>query len=356
MSEQEFEKENYENAFKKAYDEKHAEFEKISREKLIISLVGGVNVGKSKTINALTGKKYAKVKPVPGSTKEISLYELKTGVFIADTPGLHDINENVSKKASDYVEENSDLILFFLNATTGVTKHEKDAFNEVVRLNKETIVVLNKIDALHKNDIEDMINDVKEKLGVTPIPISARDNINIKGLNAEIVKILKDKGKELLFLKVSRYKEKIVAKWIYGAAVTAAGIGAIPVPGSDIVPLTTLQVGLAMKIAYIYDIKPTKNDVMTLVASTVTGTVGKQLVRLGITALKAAGWIPGGQLLEAAVCAIAATIAASLTYGFGWACNAYYKSGMTIDLGEVEKVFKSSYKEYKKKSIDKNKV
>lgn len=353
MSEQDFEKERFEEAFGKAYDENHAEFENISREKLIISLIGSVNAGKSQTINALTGIKYTEVKARAGWTKEISLYELKTGVFIADTPGLHDINEDVSKKASEFVEENSDIILFFLNATVGVTKYEKDAFKEVSQLGKETIIVLNKIDALDEDEIEDVIEQTKEELDAIPIAISAKKGTNINELNDKIVKILAEKGKDLLFLKVSRYKEKTVADWINGAAIAAAGIGALPVPGSDIVPLTALQVGLAMKIAYVYDIKPSKNDVMKLVGSTVTGNIGKQISRWAITALKAAGWFPGVQFLEIAIAAIAAIVAGSLTYGFGWACNAYYKSGMTMDLDAVGEVFKTSYEEYKKKSGNK---
>jgi GTP-binding protein Era len=281
---------------------------------------------------------------------------LKTGVFIADTPGLHDINEAVSKKASEFVEENSDIILFFLNASVGVTKHEKDAFKEVSRLDKEIVVVLNKIDALDEDEIVDVVEQTEEELGVIPIAISAKKGTAIKELNDRIINILEEKGKELLFLKISRYKEKTVAKWINGAAVTAAGIGAIPIPGADIVPLTTLQVGLAMKIAYIYGIQPTKGDVMKLVASTVTGSAGKQLAKWAITALKAAGWIPGAQLLEVAVAGIAATVAASLTYGFGWACNAYYKSGMAMDLGEVGEIFVKSCNEYKQKFDEKNRL
>ena len=87
---------------------------------------------------------------------------------------------------------------------------------------------------------------------------------------------------------------------------------------------------------------------MKLVASTVTGSIGKQIARWSITALKGVGWIPGAQFLEAATVAVAMSVAASLTYGFGWACNAYYKSGMTMDLGEVGEIFKASYEEYKK--------
>jgi len=347
---EEFDKKKYEEAFEKAYDEKHKEFEKISNEQLIISLIGSVNSGKSKTINKLTGIKYTEVKARAGWTKEIAIYELKKGVFIADTPGLFDINESVSKKASEYVESNSDIILFFLNAAVGVTKHEKDAFSVISKLNKETIVVLNKIDALEPDEITDVINQTKEELGVFPVPISSKTGVGIELLNSEIVKILETKGKELLFLKVSKHKEKSVKNWINGAAVTAAGIGAIPIPGADIIPLTTLQVGLAMKIAFIYDIKPSKNDVMKLVASTVTGSIGKNIARWAITALKAAGWIPGAQLLEVAISAIAASVAASLTYGFGWACNSYYKSGMTIDLGEVGEIFKAKYEEHKQTS------
>lgn len=351
MSVEEFDKGSYEKAFEEVYDEKHAEFERISKEKLVISLIGSVNSGKSKTINALTGIKYAEVKARAGWTKEISLYELKKNVYIADTPGLHDINEEVSQKASDFVEENSDIVLFFLNASVGVTKHEKEAYEKVSQLGKEMIVVLNKVDTLDDDEIEDVIDQVKEELGVTPIAISAKKGIGIENLNDKILEVLEDKGKELLFLKVSRYKDKTVSNWINGASVSAAGIGAIPIPGADIVPLTALQVGLAMKIAYIYDIKPSKGDVMKLVASTVTGQAGKQVAKWAITALKATGWIPGAQLVEVAVCAIAASIAASLTYAFGWASNAYYKSGMIMDLGDVGEVFKNSYDEHYNKKV-----
>jgi len=169
-----------------------------------------------------------------------------------------------------------------------------------------------------------------------------------QALNSEIVKILEKKGKGLLFLKVSKHKEKSVKNWINGATAAAFGIGAMPIPGSDIVALTALQVGLALKIAFIYDFVPSKGDIMKLVGSTVTGSIGRNFVRWAITALKAAGWIPGNQLLEVATIAIAATVAASLTFGFGYASNAYYKSGMTMDLGEVGNIFKSYCADYKK--------
>ncbi|MFD2941964.1 GTPase [Flavobacterium notoginsengisoli] len=348
--ETEFDQQGYEDAFKKSFDEKHAEFEKITNQKLIISLIGSVNAGKSKTINVLTGIDYTEVKAHAGWTKEVSLYELNKGVYIADTPGLFDINTDVSKKASDFVANSADIVLYFLNAGVGATQHDKKAFEEISSLGKQSLIVLNKIDSLEKNEVTDVINQVKKEFGIFPIPISSKTGEGIENLNNEIVKILETNGKDLMFLKISKFKEQSVKKWINAATATAFGIGALPIPGSDIVALSALQTGLAFKIAYIYDIKPTKEDIMTLVAATVTGSIGKQIVRWGITALKLAGWIPGAQLLEVAISAIAATIAASLTYAFGWASNAYYKSGMVLDLGEVGKIFKEKYEMYKREN------
>ena len=66
-----------------------------------------------------------------------------------------------------------------------------------------------------------------------------------------------------------------------------------PIPGIDMIPLTAVQVALALKIAYVYDEEVTKEDVMQLVAATVTGSIGRQIYRWGIQGLKAAGWLGG---------------------------------------------------------------
>jgi len=36
-----------------------------------------------------------------------------------------------------------------------------------------------------------------------------------------------------------------------------------------------------------------------------------------------------------------------MTYAFGWACNAYYKSGMVINLDDLSKIFDDLYKKHK---------
>ncbi len=342
--------EEVKKAVDKIYDEKSEEFDKISNEKLIISLIGSVNAGKSKTINALTGIKYAEVKAIAGYTKEISLYKLKKDVFIADTPGLHDINEDVSKKASDYVDNKADIVLYFINAAVGLTKQEKEAYLSVKELGKEMIVVLNKIDTLDEEGITDTLEQIEQELNVKPVAISAQKNIGIGQLHSKIASVLEKKGKHLLFIKTSKqkFKDEEVNNWINGATITATSIGAVPIPGADIIPLTALQVGLAMKIAHIYGINPSKDDIMKLIGASITGQVGKQLAKWGIQMLKATGWIPGAQILMIATSTIGGTIAGSLTYGFGHACHKYYKNNMSIDMGEFGAIFEKISTEYKK--------
>ena len=318
--------------------------------------MGTVNAGKSSTINALFGKELSGVNGAAGWTKEVKLFKLTDNVVIADTPGLEDINDEVSKKADEFIEKDTDIILFFLNAAVGITKQEKNAIDAYKRLNRSLILVLNKVDIWYEDGILSekdsylqTVNQIREMTGIFPIPISSKKGMGIEKLHSEIVRIVETSRKDILYAKASAFKDEMVKKWINGATVSAAAIGAIPIPGSDIVPLTALQVGLAMKIAYIYNCEVTKADVMQLVASTITGGVGKQLFRYGITAMKGLGWA-GGPIGEGAAVLLAASIAAATTYAFGCACNVYYKGGMQMDLGELGIVYKTAYAKYKKDS------
>lgn len=190
-----------------------------------------------------------------------------------------------------------------------------------------------------------MINQIERETNDKVIAISAKKGVGIKRLNEKIVNLLEGNGKEVLYSKVSKFKETQVSSWINTAAVSSFGVGIIPLPCADMIPLTTIQVGLAIKIAYIYDCKIDKEDVMTLIGSTITSSIGKQLFKLGVQGLKALGWL-GGPFGVGATATLAGTIAASITYGFGWACNAYYKSGMTLNLGILGKIYKEYYDNY----------
>ena len=346
--------EAYEKAFNESFTNESKKFEEIKNQKLIIALYGPVNSGKSTTLNALTSRKLADVKAVAGWTKEIELYPLTEdgNVLISDTPGLDDINEENSARAKEFVEKDTDIILFFFNAGVGAAGSTVEAYKELQQLGKPIIAVLSKTDMLTRDEEKEMKQDIKDKTGAKVVSISIRDQ-KVKGidvLHQNILAVLESVGKELLYLKVSKFKEEQVDTWITGAAISAAGLGAIPIPAADMIPLTALQVGLAMKIAFIYECKVEKKDVMQLVAATVTGSIGRQIYRWGIQGLKAAGYL-GGPLGEGVVMAVAAGVAASITYGFGQACKAYYKSGMTLDLDGVGNIFRNMAKQHQSQAL-----
>jgi len=337
--------EGYEGTFAQVIDEQAKEFKTIAQTKLIISLIGEANAGKSATINALTGRKLSEVHPIAGWTKQIALHQYAENVFIADTPGLNEMRTLVlGAQAKEFVEKDADIILFFVNAASNRSPEEANAFKAILTLHKPTIVVLNKIDTIEAEAIPMVVADLKQRFGYDLIvPISATKDINVEVLSNKIADILSERSKELFFLKISKYKEERVTAWIRGAAIAAFGIGALPVPGSDIVPLTTLQVALCMRIAYIYNLKVSKGDIMKLLSSSVTGFAGKALYR---NALKIIADFLLGPVGMVSSSAIAGTIAASMTWGLGLAANVYYKSGMSMDLGEVSAIYQTAFKSY----------
>ncbi len=146
----------HQKKYEEVFEKEKEKFDELSKTKLIISLVGDVNAGKSRTIEALTGKKLKNVSARPGSTEKISLYELKKDVFIADTPGLNDIREEIVKKAENYVQTDSDLILFILSVDPGLTGTIYKNYLKFKALEKRMFIVLNKVD-VYEDEPEEIL-------------------------------------------------------------------------------------------------------------------------------------------------------------------------------------------------------
>ena len=179
------------------------EFEEPKKKKLVISLYGPVNSGKSSVVNALTGQKLADVRAIAGWTTEVELYHLTENAYISDTPGLDDITEENSKRAEEFVEQDSHIIIFLLNASVGTPKSAVDAYNKLHSLGKPIIVVLNKIDTIELDEQRDIEQQIQDVMSVKAVPISAKKNIGIDLLHREIMEILESKGKDLLTTRIA---------------------------------------------------------------------------------------------------------------------------------------------------------
>ena len=129
----------------------------------IIAIVGRPNVGKSTLFNRLCGGRDAIVDPTSGVTRDRhyghgdwngKMYSvIDTGGYV-DQSG--DVFEAEIKKQVRLAIDESDVILFMVDAKEGLTAMDEDLAKILRRAKKRVILVVNKVDSYK------MINDVHE--------------------------------------------------------------------------------------------------------------------------------------------------------------------------------------------------
>eukprot|EP00130_Batrachochytrium_dendrobatidis_P008538 XP_006683413.1 hypothetical protein BATDEDRAFT_93174 [Batrachochytrium dendrobatidis JAM81] len=296
-------------------------------------MIGDVNTGKSSTVNQLIGDEVAPIGARPGETIGIDRYVYRDKIIFVDTPGLDDINSKNSEETLDFFED-ADVILFFLNAAgTVFSDGERKSLEIIEKKNKNILFVLNKIDAA--DDIPSLVKYVKDHSNnqYKVIPISSKTGENIDKLRSEILEILKKKHKEIQFARLIKEKSSIANKWILAAAGSATAIGAVPIPGSDFVPLTGIQVGLMVRLAALYEKPLSKKKAKELTIATITGNIGKTVFRQVIKFIPGAGSVAGG------------SIAGGMTLALGYAIKYAYENNIELDASSL----KHLYERFKKK-------
>ena len=322
-----------EKDFNQAFEEETAQVNAELDKEILFAMIGDVNTGKSSTINQLVGDEVAQVGARPGETTGIDRYVYREKIVFVDTPGLDDIQTKNSEETLKFFKQ-ADVVLFFLNAAgTVLSEGELRSFESIRKTNKDIIFVLNKIDAAE--DIPGLVSYIKEHTGsrFKVVPISSRTGENIDKLRNEILDILKKKHKEIQFARLIKEKSSTANKWIIGASGSAAAIGAVPIPGSDFVPLTGIQVGLMVRLAALYEKPLSKAKAKELILELITGNIGKTLFRQVVKFVPGAGSVAGG------------SIAGGMTLALGYAVKYAYENDIELDA----KTLKSLYEYFKDK-------
>ncbi|NMO94933.1 GTPase [Paenibacillus lemnae] len=320
-------------AAEEAYEQEMDEINRQLDKEILIALIGDVNTGKSSTINRIVGEEVAGVGAEPGETVEIEPYEYKEHLYFIDTPGLNDVNKDHSEMTLNYYKK-ADIILFFLNAAgTVFSEVEKKSFERIQSVNKNILIVLNKIDAA--DEIDRLVARIRQETGgqYEVSPISSRTGENLDKLRQSILEILKKKSKDILFAKSIKEKSSTANAWIISASVSAGAVGASPVPGSDMIPITGIQIGLLTRLAVLYDRPISKETAKELVVATIVGNIGKSIFRQVIKIIPGAGSVAG------------ASVAGAMTLALGYAVKYAYEHNVDLNADNL----KDLYKQFSKK-------
>jgi GTP-binding protein Era len=167
-----------------------------------VGIIGRPNVGKSTLINSIIGRKVAITSNKPQTTRNIiqGIYnEDKVQIVFVDTPGIHKPQTKLGKtlnKQAYYSIEDTDIILFLVDAYEGLGKGDIYILDRLKNINKPVILVINKIDKITHEDILNRINEYKDLYDFAEIiPVSAITKSNVDDLTNTLKKYLPDNVK-----------------------------------------------------------------------------------------------------------------------------------------------------------------
>jgi GTP-binding protein len=118
-----------------------------------VAIVGRPNVGKSTLFNRLLEQRKAIVEDIPGVTRDRqygitdwngkSFYVIDTGGFVPDS---EDVFEREIRKQVEIAVEEASVVLFMVDAATGITDLDDSMANILRKSTKPVFLVVNKVD------------------------------------------------------------------------------------------------------------------------------------------------------------------------------------------------------------------
>ena len=159
-----------------------------------VAVVGRPNVGKSTLFNRVLGQKLAIVEDQPGVTRDRNFARAewaRRSFYLVDTGGIevdtHEVLPNEVRKQVMAAIQEADVILFVVDAKTGVHPVDERVAEMLRTSNRPVILVVNKMDRWP----EDVSHHDFWSLGLTePIPVSAHSGKGSGDLLDKIVEAL----------------------------------------------------------------------------------------------------------------------------------------------------------------------
>lgn len=154
-----------------------------------VALVGRTNVGKSSLLNEIVGQKIAAVVNKPQTTRtsiKAIINRKNSQIIFVDTPGIHKpkskLGDTMNETAWSSIPD-SDVIVFVVEANSkGIGKGDKMILEKIKQANTPTILVINKIDLVNKEQVAEMITYFKDEYpfkAIIPMSILKKPDVEV---------------------------------------------------------------------------------------------------------------------------------------------------------------------------------
>lgn len=159
-----------------------------------VAIIGRPNVGKSTLMNHIIGQKIAIMSDKPQTTRNkihgVYTTEQAQIVFL-DTPGIHKpqskLGDYMMKVAQSTLGE-VDAILFLVDVAEGIGGGDRFIIEQLKKVDTPVLLVLNKIDKVHPEELLPIIQTYKELYPFAEIiPVSALLGNNVTTLLNQLV-------------------------------------------------------------------------------------------------------------------------------------------------------------------------
>lgn len=163
-----------------------------------VAIVGRPNVGKSTLLNTIAGQKIAIVSNKPQTTRTAIkgiINREDAQIIFTDTPGIHKPQNKLGEKMAETIDEavsDVDLILYLIEGSDkGIGLANEFILNKVIEQKTKSILVINKVDTVKKENLLELIKLYSERHEFDAIiPISALKNDGVDTLLEKIIELL----------------------------------------------------------------------------------------------------------------------------------------------------------------------
>jgi uncharacterized protein (DUF697 family)/GTP-binding protein EngB required for normal cell division len=258
-----------------------------------IAVAGPAKTGKSSLVRAI-------------SRKQIPVCE---SVFsIVDTRRLDEFLGYREESATEELKS-ATVIVLVLDARFGVSESTGQMLAHLKTLGKPLLVVLNKIDLVERPG--DAVKEARRRLRTNVFPMSVFQEEKIGNLLKAIIAV-EPRALYSLTQNFPEFRNEICGGIVTQSAFASSVVAAIPMPISDLLPLSAIQTAMVLKISRAFGFRINRERARELLP----------VLALGTAVREGTHWLRSH--FEEQKVAIGVSVAGLWTYALGQAAIVYF--------------------------------